>query len=60
MKLEIKKRLITYDKYNIASSKTIINYGDKLESEVTEVNGIFYKIYGYVRVSTKTQYIYSC
>ncbi|WP_155486404.1 hypothetical protein [Paraclostridium sordellii] len=45
MKLEIKKRLITYDKYNIASSKTIINYGDKLESEVTEVNGIFYKIY---------------
>ncbi|MBX9181596.1 hypothetical protein [Paraclostridium sordellii] len=60
MKLEIKKLLITCNKYNIASSKTIINYDGKLENEVTEVNGIFYRIYGYVKVSTKTQYIYFC
>ncbi|MFR3558857.1 hypothetical protein [Paraclostridium sordellii] len=40
MKLEIKKLLITCNKYNIASSRPIINHGDKLENEVTKVNKI--------------------
>lgn len=44
MKLGIKKVLITCDKYNIASAKTIINNGGKLVNEVTEGNRIT-KIY---------------
>lgn len=36
IKLKIKEVLITCDKENIASAKTIINNGGKLENEVTE------------------------
>lgn len=37
-KLGIKKVLITCDKGNIASAKTIINNGGKIENEITEGN----------------------
>lgn len=40
-KLNIKKVIITCDKENIASKKTIINNGGVLESEVEEKNKIF-------------------
>lgn len=40
VKLNIKKALITCDKDNIASKKTIINNGGTLESEVQEKNKI--------------------
>lgn len=36
IKLKIKEVLITCDKENVASAKTIINNGGKLENEVTE------------------------
>ncbi|WP_346938403.1 GNAT family N-acetyltransferase [uncultured Clostridium sp.] len=40
IKLNIKKVLITCDKNNVASAKTIINNGGKLENEIAEGNGI--------------------
>ena len=40
VKLNIKKALITCDKNNVASAKTIINNGGKLENEMAEGNGI--------------------
>lgn len=40
VKLNIKKVLITCDKDNIASAKTMINNGGKLENEVAEGNRI--------------------
>lgn len=40
IKLNIKKVLITCNKDNIASAKTIINNGGKLENEITEGNRI--------------------
>ena len=40
VKLNIKKVLITCDKNNVASAKTIINNGGKLENEIAEGNGI--------------------
>ncbi|MDR3596653.1 GNAT family N-acetyltransferase [Clostridium sp.] len=40
LKLNIKKILITCDKNNIASAKTIINNGGKLEDETAEGNRI--------------------
>ncbi len=40
VKLNIYKILITCDKDNIASAKTIINNGAKLENEIPEGNGI--------------------
>ncbi len=39
VKLNIKKALITCDKNNVASAKTIINNGGKLENEIAEGNG---------------------
>ncbi len=39
-KLNIKKVLITCDKSNIASAKTIINNGGKLENEILEGNEV--------------------
>jgi len=40
VKLNIKKVLITCDKNNVASAKTIINNGGKLENEIVQGNGI--------------------
>lgn len=40
VKLNIKKVLITCDKGNVASAKTIINNGGILENEIPEGNGI--------------------
>lgn len=40
IKLNIKKVLITCDKNNIASSKTVINNGGVLENEILEGNSI--------------------
>ena len=40
MKLNIKRVLITCDKDNIASAKTIINNGGILENEILEGSGI--------------------
>lgn len=40
VKLNIKKVLITCDKDNVASAKTIINNGAKLENEIPEGDGI--------------------
>ncbi|MBC8063035.1 MAG: GNAT family N-acetyltransferase [Clostridiaceae bacterium] len=40
VKLNIKKILITCDKDNVASAKTIINNGGKLENEIAEGNRI--------------------
>jgi len=40
VKLNIKKVLITCDKNNVASAKTIINNGGKLENEISQGNGI--------------------
>ncbi|MBU5677675.1 GNAT family N-acetyltransferase [Alkaliphilus sp. MSJ-5] len=40
VKLNIKKVLITCDKDNVTSAKTIINNGAKLENEIPEGNGI--------------------
>ena len=40
VKLNIKKVLITCDKNNVASAKTIINNDGKLENEIAEGNGI--------------------
>jgi predicted acetyltransferase len=39
VKLNIKKVLITCDKNNVASAKTIINNDGKLENEIAEGNG---------------------
>ena len=40
VKLNIKKVLVTCDKNNVGSAKTIINNDGKLENEVSEGNGI--------------------
>jgi len=40
VKLDIKKVLITCDKNNVASAKTITNNDGKLENEIVEGNGI--------------------
>lgn len=40
VKLNIKKVLITCDKNNVGSAKTIINNDGKLENEIAERNGI--------------------
>lgn len=40
MKLNIKRVLITCDKDNIASTKTVVNNGGVLENEIPEENGI--------------------
>jgi predicted acetyltransferase len=40
IKLNIKRVLITCDKDNIASAKTVVNNGGVLENEIPEENGI--------------------